>query len=150
MLATNEYLSLPNGPSATLEDPSLGICTMGLRRLFGSTVAIDAVDLAVRRGEIYGFLGPNGAGKSTLIRILCTLLVPSAGRALVAGHDVVREPQAVRLKMGAALQEAALDDRQTGRELLDLQARLYGLGRADRRRRLGEVLDLVNVGPAID
>jgi ABC-2 type transport system ATP-binding protein len=113
-------------------------------------MAIDGLDLEVRRGEIYGFLGPNGAGKSTLIRVLCTLLLPSAGRAEVAGHDVVHEAQAVRLKMGAALQQASLDDRQTGRELLELQARLYGLGRMERRQRVAEVLDLVNIGRAVD
>jgi ABC-2 type transport system ATP-binding protein len=137
-------------PTPNSDGPPLAISTKGLRRQFGSTVALDGLDLAVRRGEIYGFLGPNGAGKSTLIRILCTLLLPSAGRAEVAGHDVVHEPQAVRLRMGAALQEASLDDRQTGRELLELQARLYGLGRVERRRRVVEVLDLVNIGDAID
>jgi ABC-2 type transport system ATP-binding protein len=113
-------------------------------------VALHGLDLSVGAGEIYGFLGPNGAGKSTLIRILCTLLLPSGGRAVVAGHDVVREPRAVRRKVGVALQAAALDELQTGRELLELQARLYGLGRTEMRRRVGEVLDLVNIGHAID
>jgi ABC-2 type transport system ATP-binding protein len=113
-------------------------------------VALHRLDLSVGAGEIYGFLGPNGAGKSTLIRILCTLLLPSGGRAVVAGHDVVREPRAVRRKVGVALQAAALDELQTGRELLELQARLYGLGRTEMRRRVGEVLDLVNIGHAID
>ena len=96
-------------------------------RKFASKTAVDGVDLAVRTGEIYGFLGPNGAGKTTLIRMLCTLLRPSGGRAVVAGHDVVERPQEVRLRIGVALQEAALDDRQSGRELLALQGRLYGL-----------------------
>jgi ABC-2 type transport system ATP-binding protein len=128
----------------------MAISTVGLRRRFGSTTALDGLDLAVRRGEIYGFLGPNGAGKSTLIRILCTLLLPSAGRAEVAGHDVVDEAQTVRLKMGAALQQACLDDRQSGRELLEFQARLYGLRGTDGRRRVAEVLDLVNIGSAVD
>ena len=105
---------------------------------------------ASRRGEIYGFLGPNGAGKSTVVRILCTLLRPSAGTAWVAGHDVTEDPQSVRLRIGVALQDAALDDRQTGRELLSLQGRLYGLSAAQIRMRLGEVLDLVDIGDAID
>jgi ABC-2 type transport system ATP-binding protein len=113
-------------------------------------VAVDEVDLAVEAGEIYGFLGPNGAGKSTLIRVLCTLMRPSAGCAVVAGHDVVDQPQEVRLRIGAALQEAALDDGQTGRELLELQGRLYGLRPAEIRRRFDEVLDLVSIGQAID
>ena len=99
---------------------------------------------------MYGFLGPNGAGKSTLIRILCTLVRPSAGRAAVAGHDVMLEPQEVRVRIGCALQDAALDNGQTGRELLALQGRLYGLRRRDIRRRVDEVLDLVSIGDAID
>lgn len=124
--------------------------TEALVRRFGATTAVAGIDLTVRPGEIYGFLGPNGAGKSTLIRMLCTLLRPSAGRALVAGHDVVAEPTEVRLRIGVALQDAALDDSQTGRELLALQGRLYGLRRAVVRRRVEEVLDLVSIGSAID
>src|ERR1700676_3244954 len=126
------------------------VLTKGLVRRFGSLTAVGGLDLEVRPGEIYGFLGPNGAGKSTLLRVLCTLLRPSAGRALVAGHDVVEEPQEVRFRIGAALQEAALDDRQSGRELLSLQGRLYGLRSSEIRIRLGEVLDLVDIGDAID
>ena len=124
--------------------------TTGLVRHFGSTVAVDGLDLCVRRGEIYGFLGPNGAGKSTVVRILCTLLRPSAGTASVAGYDVTEDPLSVRVRIGVALQEAALDDRQTGRELLSLQGRLYGLSAAQIRARLGDVLDLVDIGAAID
>ena len=78
-----------------------------LGRRFGSVVAVDAVDLTVARGEIYGFLGPNGAGKSTMVRMLTTLLLPTSGRATVAGQDVVRDPVQVRLRIGAALQDAA-------------------------------------------
>jgi ABC-2 type transport system ATP-binding protein len=126
------------------------VAACGLVRRFGATVAVDGIDLEVERGEIYGFLGPNGAGKSTLIRMLCTLLRPSAGRATVAGYDVAAEPQQVRVRIGAALQEAALDDRQSGRELLALQGRLYGLRPAEVRRRVDEVLDLVAIGDAID
>ena len=150
MCSTDQYLYEVHRPAPSPDGAPPAISTTGLRRRFGSATAIDGLDLTVRRGEIYGFLGPNGAGKSTLIRILCTLLLPSAGRAEVAGHDVVHQAQAVRLKMGAALQDASLDDRQTGRELLELQARLYGLRRAERRRRVAEVLDLVNIGAAID
>jgi ABC-2 type transport system ATP-binding protein len=104
----------------------------------------------VQRGEIYGFLGPNGAGKSTAVRVLCTLLRPHAGIAFVAGHDVGRHPEAVRLRIGVALQETALDDRQTGRELLGLQGRLYGMSGSQVRDRLSAVLDLVDIGVAID
>jgi ABC-2 type transport system ATP-binding protein len=126
------------------------IVTSDLVRRFGSFPAVDGIDLRVAQGEIYGFLGPNGAGKSTLLRMLCTLLRPSSGRALVAGYDVVDEPQEVRFRIGVALQEAALDDRQSGRELLALQGRLYGLTGSEIRTRLGQVLDLVDIGPAID
>ena len=138
-------------PATTGSEASpAAVLTQGLVRRFGSLTAVDGLDLEVRRGEIYGFLGPNGAGKSTLLRVLCTLLRPSAGHAVVAGHDVVDEPQEVRFRIGVALQEAALDDRQSGRELLVLQGRLYGLRSSEIRTRLDEVLDLVDIGQAID
>src|SRR6202050_4317602 len=125
-----------------LDGTDEAVLTTGLVRRFGSTVAVDGLDLSVQRGEIYGFLGPNGAGKSTVVRILCTLLKPTAGTASVAGYDVARDPKSVRIRIGVALQDAAIDDRQTGRELLTLQGRLYGLSAAHIRMRLGEVLDL--------
>lgn len=121
-----------------------------LRRKFGDLDAVDGIDLSIPSGEIYGFLGPNGAGKSTTVRMLTTLLAPTDGTALVAGHDVRREPEEVRLRIGVALQDAALDPKQTGRELLDLQARLYGLLRDDRLRRVDEVISIVDIGEAID
>ncbi len=121
----------------------------GLVRRFDGVTAVDDVNLDVQRGEIYGFLGPNGAGKSTTVRILCTLLTPSEGRAVVAGHDVATEPGAVRLRIGAALQEAALDPKQTGLELLRLQGRLYGLSRGDIDRRVEDLAQLVDIGAAM-
>ena len=108
------------------------------------------MDLAVPGGEIYGFLGPNGAGKTTVIRMLTTLLLPTSGSAEVAGHDIVREPTAVRLQLGAALQEAALDAKQTGRELLELQARLYGLRGRVVKQRIEDLAGLVDIGEAMD
>ncbi len=134
----------------TVETAPEAVRTAGLVRRFGSAAAVDGLDLCVRRGEIYGFLGPNGAGKSTVVRILCTLLRPTAGTASVAGYDVTEDPQAVRIRIGVALQDAAIDDRQTGRELLSLQGRLYGLSAGQIRLRLGDVLDLVDIGAAID
>ena len=122
----------------------------GLVRTFGPHVAVDGLDLAIRPGEIYGFLGPNGAGKTTVVRMLCTLLRPTEGRATVAGHDVVHQPRAVRLRIGVALQDAALDDLQTGRELLHFQGRLFGLSQDQIRRRTVEVLRMVDIGSAID
>jgi len=128
----------------------LTVATSDLRRSFGAKVAVDGVDLSIGRGEIYGFLGPNGAGKSTTVRMLCTLLRPTGGRAMVAGFDVARHPLEVRTRIGVALQEAALDDTQTGRELLELQGRLYGLRSAEIKTRLATVLALVDIGDAID
>lgn len=121
-----------------------------LARTFGETAAVAGVDLTVAAGEIYGFLGPNGAGKSTTVRMLTTLLAPTGGSARVAGFDVGSEPEKVRLRIGVALQEAALDGKQTGRELLDLQGRLYGLSKAARTQRVAELLQLVDIGDAID
>ena len=104
----------PLAPGPAPDPAPTAIATTGLVRRFGSLVAVDGIDLDIAAGEIYGFLGPNGAGKSTLLRVLCTLLRPSAGHAVVAGYDVVEEPQEVRFRIGVALQEAALDDRQNG------------------------------------
>jgi ABC-2 type transport system ATP-binding protein len=129
---------------------SAAILTEGLRRRFDDNMAVDGVDLEVPPGEIYGFLGPNGAGKSTTVRMLCTLLLPSGGRASVAGHDVAAEADAVRLRIGVALQDAALDDKQTGRELLRLQGRLYGLHRDEIDQRLDDLSHLVDIGDALD
>ena len=129
---------------------SAALQARALTRRFGDKVAVAAIDLEVAAGEIYGFLGPNGAGKSTTVRMLTTLLLPSEGTATVAGFDVRDDAEQVRLRIGVALQEAALDPKQTGRELLDMQGRLYGLSAPDRRRRVNELLVLVDIGEAID
>jgi ABC-2 type transport system ATP-binding protein len=113
-------------------------------------MAVDGIDLEVAAGEIYGFLGPNGAGKSTTVRMLTTLLLPTSGNATVVGFDVRDRADMIRLRIGVALQEAALDPKQTGRELLDLQGRLYGLSALERRQRVAELLVLVDIGDAID
>jgi len=145
------YLDDSNGSVVRESDVAASaVLTRDLVRRFGSVNAVDGINLSVRRGEIYGFLGPNGAGKSTAVRVLCTLLKPHEGIAFVAGHDVARHPQDVRLRIGVALQETALDDRQTGRELLQLQGRLYGLTAAEIEHRMTTVLDLVDIGDAID
>ena len=124
--------------------------TKGITRDFGEVKAVDGIDLNISRGEIYGFLGPNGAGKTTLVRMLITLLLPTDGRATVAGYDVMDQPNDVRLRIGAALQDAALDPKQTGREILRLQGRLYGLSRRDTDTRFDELSDLIDIGDAID
>ncbi|MCY4293507.1 MAG: ATP-binding cassette domain-containing protein [Acidimicrobiaceae bacterium] len=130
------------------EGPAISTC--GLVRVFGDKRAVDGVDLEVAAGEIYGFLGPKGAGKSTTVLMLCTLLKPSAGRAVVAGHDVVESPGDVRVRIGVALQEAALDERQSGREILDLQARLYGLSATDRAAAVERAVELASIGEAME
>src|SRR5919108_6491338 len=112
--------------------------------------AVDGIDLTVAPGEIYGFLGPNGAGKSTTVLVLTTLLPPTAGRARVAGHDVVEQGPQVRAAIGAALQEAALDPLLTGREHLRLQASLQALPRAARKERADELLRRVGLTQAAD
>jgi ABC-2 type transport system ATP-binding protein len=121
----------------------------GLVRRFGGNAAVAGVDLSVAPGEIYGFLGPNGAGKTTTVRMLVTLLVPSAGRAWVAGRDVGADPGGVRLRIGVALQEAALDLKQTGDEFLRLQGRLYGLTGSQIDRRMKDLRGLIDLGDAL-
>jgi ABC-2 type transport system ATP-binding protein len=123
----------------------------GLERRFGGgIVAVAGVDLEVAEGEIYGFLGPNGAGKTTTVRMLTTLLLPTAGSATVAGHDVCKDPAAVRRAIGVALQEAALDPLMTGRELIRLQATLHGLPRGEGNRRADALLERVDLTAAAD
>jgi ABC-2 type transport system ATP-binding protein len=116
----------------------------------GVIEAVRGVDLAVHAGEIFGFLGPNGAGKSTTVKMLTTLLSITSGTATVAGVDVAREPDAVRRRIGVALQEAGLDPRQTGRELLVLQGRLFGVSPADSAARARELLALVELEDSAD
>src|ERR671934_1248645 len=128
-----------------------GIEIEGLVREFkNGPRAVDGIELSVQPGEIYGFLGPNGAGKSTTVLMLTTLLPPTAGGARVAGFDVVKEGPEVRSRIGAALQEAALDPLLTGREHLRLQATLQALPRGDRRARADELLERVGLSGAAD
>ncbi|MCW2568403.1 MAG: daunorubicin resistance transporter ATPase subunit [Mycobacterium sp.] len=119
----------------------LAIETIGLVKVFGTTRAVDGVDLAVHAGGVYGFLGPNGAGKTTTIRILATLLRPDAGTARVLGHDVVTEAGAVRARVGLTGQYASVDEDLTGCENLLLLGRLLGYSRAQARSRAAELLD---------
>jgi ABC-2 type transport system ATP-binding protein len=135
-------------------DGGTAIRATSLVKTFGSggtTVeAVRGVDLDVRGGEIFGFLGPNGAGKSTTVRMLTTLMTITSGSASVAGVDVAANPDGARHKIGVALQEAGLDPRQTGRELLVLQGRLFGMSSGAAAARAQELLELVELTDAAD
>ncbi len=130
------------------------IVAMGLQKRYGSgesaVEAVRGVDLDVAEGEIFGFLGPNGAGKSTTVRMLTTLMTITAGTARVGGVDIIADPYSARRRIGVALQEAGLDGRQSGREILTLQARLFGLKPADAKSRAAELLALVELEDAAD
>lgn len=122
----------------------------GVHKRFGDVHALAGVDLQFPRGRIYGLLGPNGAGKTTLINVLSTLLKPDEGSATVAGYDVVEHPQEVRRLIGLAGQFAAVDAYLTGRETVEMVGRLYGLPRAEARRRAHEVLERFDLIDAAD
>jgi daunorubicin resistance ABC transporter ATP-binding subunit len=122
----------------------------GIVKTFGTVVALDGLDLEVEQGTVFGLLGPNGAGKTTLVRVLATLLEPTAGRASVLGHDVVTESLAVRRRIALAGQFAAVDAELTGRENVQMIARLYRLPAAEARRRTTELLERFDLTDAAD
>jgi ABC-2 type transport system ATP-binding protein len=130
------------------------IKAVGLKKTYSTggeeVEAVRGVDLDVQPGEIFGFLGPNGAGKSTTVRMLTTLMTLSAGTVHVGGVDVAADPHGARRKIGVALQEAGLDERQTGREILVLQARLFGMRPSEAGARAQELLELVDLTEAAD
>ena len=129
-------------------DPTLAVEASGLVKAFGTTRAVDGVDLAVARGTVYGVLGPNGAGKTTTIRILATLLRPDAGSARVLGHDVVTEADAVRGLVTLTGQLASVDEDLTGQENLVLIGRLLGFKRTQAKARASELLEAFDLGEA--
>ena len=122
----------------------------GLRHTFGDVVALDGLDLEVTAGTVFGLLGPNGAGKTTLVRILSTLLRPTAGHASVLGFDIAAEPLAVRRRIGLAGQFAALDEELTGRENVEMIGRLYRLDAREARRRAAELLERLGLSEEAD
>jgi ABC-2 type transport system ATP-binding protein len=136
---------------SVIDAGNAAIDVRALRRNFkGDIEAVRDIDLTVAIGEVFGFLGPNGAGKTTTVRMLCTLLPPTSGTAIVAGLDVVQEPAEVRRHIGVALQEIGLDPVQTGRELLELQCGLYGITGKRGRERTKELLELVGLTDAAE
>lgn len=116
----------------------------------GDIRAVDGIDLDIPEGQVFGFLGQNGSGKTTTVRMLATLSKPTSGEARVAGIDVAADPAGVRRRIGVALQEVGLDEMQTGREQLLLQARLFGVNGADAERRAKELLEVVTLADAAD
>ncbi|UZE92720.1 MAG: ATP-binding cassette domain-containing protein [Methanosarcinales archaeon] len=117
----------------------------GLTKVFDGLVAVDHVSINIAEGELFGLLGPNGAGKTTLIKMLATLLMPTSGTAKVSGYDVTKDPDKVRRCIGIIFQDPSLDNRLTGKENLDFHARMYGMDRELREKRMDEVLDLVEL-----
>jgi ABC-2 type transport system ATP-binding protein len=130
--------------------PELAIDARGLVKHYGETIAVDGIDLRVAAGTIYAMLGPNGAGKTTMINMLTTLARPTAGTATVAGCDVLLHPEQVRARIGVTFQDIVLDQDLTGRQVLDIHGRLYRQDGALRRRRIAELVELVQLGDAIN
>lgn len=124
--------------------------THGISKRFDEVIAVNNVSISVRPGELFGLLGPNGAGKTTLISMLSTMIEPSGGSALVWGFDVLKRADNVRQNIGVVFQDTTLDDRLTGRENLDLHGRLYGLDGKTRKKRIDEVLSLVELSERAD
>src|SRR4051812_30550517 len=122
--------------------------TRGLRKSFGDHVVLDDIDLDVAEGTILALLGPNGAGKTTIVQILSTLIGADGGELRVAGHDLARQPDAVRAAIGVTGQFSAVDNLLTGRENLILMADLHRLSRAEGRRRAAELLDRFDLADA--
>ncbi len=119
--------------------------TMDLTKKFGSLTAVDSVNINVEQGEIFGLLGPNGAGKSTIISMLCTILKPTSGSALVNGYDIVQFPSQVRKSIGIVFQDPSVDDRLTGKENLEMHADLYGVPTSEKKSQIDKVLELVEL-----
>ena len=119
----------------------------GLRKVFGSRVAVEGLELSIRRGEVFGLLGPNGSGKTTTIRMLCGLMAPTSGTATVVGHDVTREPEQVRRKIGYMSQRFGLYDDLTVAENIRFYASIYGLRGPARLERTAELLTDLGLEP---
>ncbi len=129
---------------------SPAISALDVRKSFGENLVLDGLDLSVETGSVFALLGPNGAGKTTMVRILATLLQPDHGEIRVAGHDVTREPDAVRAVIGVTGQFSAIDELLTGRENLALMADLHHLAAAEARRRIGDLLERFELDDAAD
>jgi ABC-2 type transport system ATP-binding protein len=135
---------LPRGERiVSTADPAIRVDAVSKR--YGRTLALDAVSFDVREHELFALLGPNGAGKTTMLHILCTILRPDSGQALIGGFDVAKQPLAARQRLGIVFQEPSLDDRLTVTENLELHGLVFGVPRQLRRRRIEEMLSLVEL-----
>ena len=121
------------------------IRVQNLEHSYGDFKAVDDISFSVKKGEIFSFLGPNGAGKSTAINVLITLLALQKGKASIAGHDVTKDPQKVRESIGIVFQDVTLDRDMTVWEILEFHGRLYNMPREERKKRIEELLDLVQL-----
>ena len=130
------------------QEEHLAVETLSLTKHYGSITAVEGLDLRIRAGTVYALLGPNGAGKTTTLSMLTTLIPPDSGGARVAGFDVVRQADEVRRRIGVTFQEVVLDTDLTGTEVLDYHGLLYGMPSGERRRRIRELLDLVQLTDA--
>ncbi len=124
--------------------------TKDLTKQFNGLTAVNSLNLKVKQGEIFGLLGPNGAGKTTIISMLCTILRPSSGTASINSFDIVKQPGEVRKSIGIVFQDQSLDDRLTGKENLEMHSRLYGVKKDQRKKRVDEVLELVELKDRAD
>jgi ABC-2 type transport system ATP-binding protein len=140
VVATSATL-IEKGGGMTASRSQWAIVATGLRKSFGEQVVLDGIDLHVAEGTVFSLLGPNGAGKTTTVRILSTLIRPDGGDVQVAGHDLARDPDAIRATIGVTGQFSAVDNLLTGEENLHLMADLQHLGRREGRRRAAELLD---------
>jgi ABC-2 type transport system ATP-binding protein len=124
--------------------------THDITKEYDNFTAVNSVNLKIPRNSVYGVLGPNGAGKTTLISMLCTILRPTSGNAIVNGYDILKNAKEVRQSIGIVFQSRALDDILTGREHLEMHASLYGVPHDLRKERIEEVLDLIALGEKAD
>jgi ABC-2 type transport system ATP-binding protein len=140
----------PAASTSPFPPPDAAVATWGLTRAFGQKIAVNGLNLVVRRGEFFGFLGPNGAGKSTAIKMMVGLLRPSAGLVFVGGVDVWREPLRAKAQIGVLPEQLNLYERLSGREMIEFAGRLYDLPRAEVRRRSAALLDVLGLTPDAD
>src|SRR5260370_21637149 len=130
--------------------PDAAIATWGLTKSFGNKMAVNGLNLVVRRGEFFGFLGPNGAGKSTTIKMLVGLMRPTYGTAFIGGVDVWRDPLRAKAQMGVLPEQLNLYERLSGRELIEFAGRLYDIPRAEIRHRTDSLLRVLDLADDAD